>query len=252
MVTINVKKHTVAAFALALLAGSAANVHAVMLAPGDSSGLLGTVGSTTFIPVGPTDGATLVASQTTLFNGVDAFSNILFTANVNQAVIREASGTLSFYYQVVSLTGNPLGRFTINGFGAYTTDVFVNSFDILGGDLVFNLGDNTPDFKNPPAILTDAQLYFNQDRDFSGNTIGFTFNKTGILNNQLNPVESTYWLGIKTNATDYTLSSGQLIDGAVSTKPIYAPAVPEPTTWLFGALLTGAMGVRLPRRGSRT
>jgi hypothetical protein len=235
---------------VALLAGGSI-AQAVLLNPGESSGTsVLAVAGTDFDPTGPTDGSTLVASATTLFTGTDALSTVHFTANVNQAVVREASGFLTFYYQVVSLSGDPLGRLTINGFENNSTDVAINTFDVLSGDLLFNKGDNTPDFQSPPATISNAALYFNQDRSFTGGTIGFSFNKSGPLVNQLNPPESTFWLKIKTNATTFGQNSASLIDGATADNRILAP-IPEPSTWLFGAVLTGVlMAARTHRRKS--
>lgn len=256
MTTKIVKNYSLASAIGALLICVAPTANAVLLGPGMSSGKdfpFVQNFPTDFVPGPITAPGVVLASQTSLFTGQDAFFNVLFTADINQVVVREASGFLTFYYQVQSLTGNPIGRFTANGFAAYTTDVFVEQFNIGAGDVLFNLGVNNATFKAPPATVVggDSGLYFNQDRSFSGETIGYTFNKTGALVNQLDPPDSTYWLGVRTNATQYSLSSGALIDGAVATRPIYAPAVPEPSTAIFGiAMVASLLGGRLNRRNS--
>ena len=252
--SINSHKLSTLAVGIATLIAAAGVAQAVLLAPGQTSGLNfpGVDDAPTDFfgfPAGPTGpaGSVVIDSQTTPFNAPG-----FFNADVHQAVVREPSGFLTFYYQVDSLAGQAIGRLTINGFDGFTTDVFIEQFDLGAGDILFGIGDNNPNFAAPPngpATFSDAQLYPQQDHSVDGDTIGFTFNKAGGTANLLDPPDATYWLAVRTNATQYALSTGAVIDGSVVQNLIFAP-VPEPATWLFGVALLGVMNGRFGRRKS--
>ena len=120
------------------------------------------------------------------------------------------AGFLSFVYQILNDAGsqNSLGRFTINGYSGFGTDV---GFD--------------PNYGGINA--------FEATRQPDGSSIGFSFLAAPVGPGLVGP--GTYSLGfvVHTNATLYTISPASVIDGDIAPTSAYSP-VPTPGA---GALL---------------
>jgi hypothetical protein len=160
------------------------------------------------------------------------------------AVVRNAAGTLDFYYQItVALTSlDSLSRNTDAAFAlftpsfVFTTDVFFR--EDTGGLAEFSDGD------------AGAQP-LSADRNATGRVVGFNFlappGETGI-----DPGETSRILVIRTNATVFTAGTSSVIDGGVDMVDTFAPdAVPEPASLVLLGSAFAAAGYMARHRGAK-
>lgn len=144
----------------------------------------------------------------------------LFAGTLNMAVFTNmpdnpyGSTFLSFAYQLSNdaSSSNSLGRFTVNGYSGFLTDVGTD------GDAVYNT----------PAYLAG----FEATRQSDGSSIGFSFLNGGGFS-QIGPGGFSRVFIVHTNATAWTMSPASVIDGDIATTEAYSP-VPTPGA---GALL---------------
>jgi hypothetical protein len=157
-----------------------------------------------------------------------------FTGSGTTAVVRNAGGTLDFYYQLSTVAGGSDGPNRITGFnfGGFTTDVFQisNGSAITGGGFVDG---------SISAIGADRS-------GGTGATVGFNFTNTVFT-----PGMTSLVMVIRTNATSFTTGSFGAIDGGGATTAGFAPTtVPEPSTTLLVA--SGFLGLAgVARRRSK-
>jgi len=132
-------------------------------------------------------------------------------------------GFLSFAYQVTNNAGsaNSLGRFTINGYTGFQTDV--------GSD---------------PASLPAFIDAFEATRQADGSSVGFTFINAGPYT-QVGPNQNSRIFVVHTNATQWQILPASVIDGAIATADAYAPL---PTPGAGAALGLGALAALRRRR----
>jgi len=142
------------------------------------------------------------------------------TSTVIQGDVTNPYGGLTFIYQVANSPNSTdaIGRLTVNGFTGWNTD------------MSFQPGNGLP-----PTTM---------DRSITGNVVGFSFVAPPLGFSVLPPGSVSQVLVVQTDAPDWTLSTGNLINGSIASGPVYAP-VPEPVTML---LLVGSLGVGLLRR----
>ncbi len=203
--------------ALAALVVAAAASHAVALLPNNS----------VITPGAPLPAGPIIASVTQNFIGINALSEVKYTGWVRADVIREASGNLTFAYQIHNNANsvNAITRFTNTDFGGFATDV-----------------DYAPGTGFPHSLYAD--------RDPSGAVVGFGFapaflGGTGFIT----PGATTNIHYIRTNAKFYTLGSTSTIDGAIATVVTFAPtAVPEPGSVLAIGSALAALALRRRRK----
>ena len=168
-----------------------------------------------------------VVGQTSGVTGLNAQGGILYTGWLRSAVYQNLStGTLDFFYQYKndSTSPDPISRLTMTNFVGFTTNIGYSNqnFDGTGNAQVnFRAGDQAP-------------LYGERS---SASTVGFNF---GTGSAKIEPGETSSILVIRTNATNYTIGSTSVINGATTNIATYAPtngsSVPEPGTYaLFGA-----------------
>jgi hypothetical protein len=205
MIARRVKPILWAALATAALAASAS---ATPLTPGTTQ----TPVLFDVIPVGST---LLADTGLSSFIGKNALNQINFTGNYEQWVYLDSlTHSLDFVTRVsndaTSMDG--IGTVSLTDYHGYTTDV---SWDLL----------------HPGMVLPDKSA-----RQSSGDTVGFIFDSTA---DGIAPGLTASDLIVKTNATSYTTGTINLIDGAVSTDPAFAPTTPEPGS--LALLATGGL-----------
>ena len=217
--------------AAVLLFGSS-TAQATVLVPG------ATVGPPIDVLADPV--GTLLASAVAL-----PFSTGDVTGTLTAAVLRNAAGTLDFYYQIsVALASiDSLSRNTNSVFAPlgnptkFSTDVFYRTD--TGGLGIFSAGDSG-------ATPVTA------DRNTTGRVVGFNFlnlpGETGI-----DPGETSRILVIRTNATQFIPGMSSVIDGGVDSVDTFAPtAVPEPASLvLLGSAFAAAGYMARNRRSKR-
>lgn len=154
-----------------------------------------------------------------------------FSAILTSTVLRDDAsnpfGGLTFVYELANqqTSSDPIWRFTANGYLGWLTDL---SFE-------------------PGAATAPATM----DLSIDGRMVGFSFELPPTGTTDLQPGQRSMRLVVQTNASEYSVSTGHLIDGGVASGPIYAPApgVPVPEAATILPLLAG-IGL-LQRRRSR-
>lgn len=159
-------------------------------------------------PVGLT-----IDSASTPFTVPGSFSGTL----MSEVISGDASnphGGLTFVYTLLNSAGpNSIGRFSIDGFLGFLTDV---------------------SYSDPGAGVAPAFA----DRNPFGDVVGFSFlsfpldPKAGFLS----PGSTSRRLVIQTDATHYHSVVGSLIDGGVTTVATFGPRVPEPASIVMAGL----------------
>jgi hypothetical protein len=197
-----------------LLLGRAQTANATILAPGDG-------------PV-PIDATLLDAGATVEDSISGTFTAPTFTADYTAAVIQESIldnplGGLTFIYQVTPTSGDLIVRLTASSFTGFTTDVYY----ALNGSVIAGFDDG--------LFAPDTA-----DRAASGSGIGFNY-ESGLLG-------ETYVLVIRTDAPSYVLGLLAAQDDTNDFQDAFQPSVPEPATLLlFGSGLAG-LGAAIRRR----
>jgi len=168
---------------------------------------------------------TLLATQTGSFSYGSGLTAI--SGNYREQVYREASGTLNFVYQFSATSGTgEVTRFTVTNFAGFTTDV---------GYLT----------STPSGFSAGTAIPATVDRSPSGATVGFNFSPSVTAGTTTVP------LIVVTDATNFTASNVNFIDGGVSSQPGFgpAPSVPEPASFmLLAGMMMGGAGLAYRRR----
>lgn len=192
----------------------------------------------------PAGQGSLLASQ------VASGQSLTFAAIFNQAVYRNAMGTLDFYYQVLrtgagSLFDNEIRSFTVNPFGSYTVDGFASGPDPDGAGIFIAAAN--PALAN--GTLSPSTTTFG--RSPSGDVITTEFGLNGLTG-----TENSATYIFRTNATQFDgLGTFGIINGSTiqgqTYRPVGAP-IPEPATWAMMILGFGFIGGVLRRRRATT
>ncbi len=207
------KRLVTLSLACAAFCAVAGTASAVVLTPG---GAVLTNGSASVA-------GTIIANTTVPIIGMNALGQTRFTGELQAEVLREAGGTLDFWYQYTNSGGSADGveRLSITGFNGFTTDV---------------------DWMNDQSG-TQASTF--ADRSNDGSKVSFNFTPSPLGAGTIAPGAISRWVVIKTNATQFQPGTTNVIDGGVATVVTYAQ-VPEPASLL--ALGVGAASLLARRR----
>ena len=174
----------------------------------------------------PAGALVIVASQFSPFS-TPTFDGLLASFAISGDVTNPHGG-LTFLYLLgnAASSSDAIGRLALDGFSGFLTDVGY---------------DATP---------VGVPAPFSIDRDPAGGVIGATFAPNGIdpKSGFLIPGFSATPIIIRTDAPDWTMSLGSVIDGSVATVDIVAPNVPEPSTLALAGLGLVGLGVQCVRR----
>jgi uncharacterized protein (TIGR03382 family) len=176
----------------------------------------------------PTGGVVIAGGVPVPF--VSATFSGLLTSTVISGDPSNPYGGLTFTYQISNdaLSAHEIDRITLNGYFGFLAD---------------------GSYQTPVAGLAPTL----NDRDATGDVIGFTFLGAPVGSGTLLPGLTSALLVVQTDAPYYVLSTAAIIDGSVTTAPIFAPSmiVPEPATITMAALGLGALALVARRRGKR-
>lgn len=178
-----------------------------------------------------------------------------FTGSLRTTVVRNAGGTLDFYYQLANNTTSPanseLYRLTLNTFSSAfsTSGTSYEAFNIANG-LTGIVGGAPSVNGTMPAYSVDRQgAAFSAPGGF-----GFDFGDLQFVGDLVGPFsnllagQTSNFLLVRTNATQFTGTSAS-VNGVGTAQPIrsFAP-IPEPTTILVGLALTTVVGCSRRRK----
>ena len=218
-----------AAFALSMLVGVTSSARASVLLPGGSvDPLLGTT-----LGGDPSLGGVVIDSVLAPFSGLDVNNVVRFTGVLESHVVRELSGTLSFYYQLSNdaLSQDGISRFANTSFTGWATDVNYRldaMVGIAGG-----------------SILPGTQQGSEATRSVDGSVVGFNFIAAPVGAGVLAQGTTSLWHVIRTDATTYIPGNTAIINGGNVNVQTFAPA-PEPAT--LGLVGLGALALLRRRR----
>ena len=162
--------------------------------------------------------------------------------SLTAAVVRNAAGTLDFYYQVTNSLGSldSLSRNT-NSLFASLSNVFATSVFYrtdTGGLGIFSDGD-------------EGATPLTADRNATGRVVGFNFLSLPFVTG-IDPGETSRILVIRTNAVHFIPGMSSVIDGGVDSVDTFAPAaVPEPASLVLLGSAFGAAAYMARHRGAK-
>lgn len=230
------------ALVAAVLSASAISSQAVLVTPATAEIPGAALGAAV-----PNFGGTFITEITAPFVDVSAPSN--FSGSLRSTVVRNAGGTLDFYYQLSNTTTGTnipdpeLYRLTLNPFSAaYSTSG--TSYE------AFVISNGLTGIAGAPASVNGTVAAFSADRQVGvlGNGFGFDFGDDHFLDDttapftNLNPGQTANFLLVRTRATEFTGTTALAIGAGTSTPIRSFQPIPEPTTILVGLALTSFVG----------
>lgn len=172
------------------------------------------------------------------------------TGSLRSTVVRNAGGTLDFYYQLANTTpATPsfpdpeVFRLTLDAFSPRFSTAAGNSYEI------FNVSNGLTGITGAGASVTGTNAAFSADREVGvlGRGIGFDFGDTHFVGDLVGPStnllagQTGNFLVVRTNATDFRPSIANVIGAGSASVRTFVP-VPEPATALVGLALSSFIG----------
>jgi hypothetical protein len=166
-----------------------------------------------------------------------AFATPFYSGTLTAAVVRNAGGTLDFYYQVTNNASS------IHSLSRNTDSLFADATTTFPTDVYYRTDD-----AGLPALFSTGvagATPLTADRSPGGEVVGFQFTQLGLgSGTRINPGETSMILVIRTDAVDFTDGFSSLLNGLPVALTTFGPAtaqapIPEPASLL---LLSSAFG----------
>lgn len=169
--------------------------------------------------------ATLIDLRVDDFVGLNALSEVLYTGTVESYVFRQDAGNLIFGYIVYNDEDSvdEISAVSMTDFGGWATEV--------GQD--------------PAASAASLSPATSASRADNGGTVTFHFTRDPLGRGALEQGTASFGMMIRTDATDYTRGTVNVLNGAIATVESFAP-VPEPAS--IAALGVGAAALLRRRK----
>jgi len=171
-------------------------------------------------------GSALVDFRSDEFIGMNALGETLYTGIVDSYVFRETAGNLLFGYIVYNDEDSvdEISAVSMTDFAGWVTEV--------GQD--------------PGAAGPGGSPATSATRSAGGGTVTFNFTRDPLGRGALEQGTASFGMMIRTDATDYTRGTVNVLNGAIATVESFAPAVPEPAS--LAALGVGAAALLRRRK----
>lgn len=189
-------------------------------------------------------GGTLLADQTVAFTE-GGLPTSAFSGTLRSSVVRNAGGTLDFYYQLANTTTSnsvdpEIFRLTLNGFDP--------RFSTSGTSYVSNVVSNgLTGITGGSATGTNAAFSVDRDLGILNGGIGFDFGDDHFVDDttapftNLQPGQTSNFLIVRTSATQFTDRQALVFGAGTAFTHAFMP-IPEPTTALVGLALGSFIG----------
>ena len=223
-----------------LIVAAALSSAVLAAVPASATSLITGAPPVAFTPFATATRGTLLASNLT------SGSAATITGTLAEAVYRNTSGTLDFYYQVTRTGGTrEIDGFSTGDFDSVLIDGFTDGSDFDGAG-IFVAANNTALADGTPSGSTTTFT-----RGVGGNVVRSDFGINGLSGTE----NSTTYI-LRTNATAYTATGFATVTNSTSFnvaafQPV-ATSVPEAGTWAMMIAGMGMVGFAMRRRNVHT
>lgn len=192
-------------------------------------------------------GGTVVANLSQSF--VDTSIPNSFTGALRSTVVRNASNTLDFYYQLSNTTTGTnvpdpeIFRLTLDSFSSKFSTGAGGAYEI------FNISNGLTGITGAGASVAGTNAAFSADREVGvlGRGIGFDWGDDHFIDDSTAPFtnllagQTGNFLVVRTNAAEFMPSIANVIGAGSAAVTTFVP-IPEPATVLMGLALSSFIG----------